>query len=497
MDYVTENEFGHGEPLLKTVQLETSIEKTFSSGTAFPKDSTDSTEAFFSKSFSSEKNEKPVHESTSAVSVPETLVVELTTNSASMVAEDEECDQSTPVAVTSEAETLSSALAESGTLRPENKTQLSEDNCETKVQDGDIKTRIFDCEYPLPVAEATLAAESGAPVPEIQNERQTMETETAEAENETKKPEETVSTNHDDPIKITLEVVSKQLNPDEEVKEIIPESCEENFVQPAVKIDIQAKNDDANEEKSFNDPLAIADEDATAEGEEGLLESFNIDRIIREEEAKWQTNKSDSVEADILSAWDAVDSDSEELLAQVNLSVVDEPLAAAPFDEMKINVEADGDLKCPEVEENDQSVIENEFEDIASAHLVEPSLVSTEPEAPLGRLSDQMGDNGVEMVEKMEEQTGESSQTSGSPQITEPEKELMAVDSNSEKIFLDEVNDEFDKTGENTLDQSQADMPEAKLNVINSNAEVILTESATERVSSFISLFYVLLLAFE
>lgn len=490
VDNVTDNEFVHGEPLLKTVQLETNEQRGVSFDTVFSKTLRDSTEAVVHRLPSAEQNEKPTHESAPAVSAPQTLVVEeVTIKPASLVVHVEGGKSHMDISTETKTE-FSSVVIENETMssKSENKTQLWEVSSETKILEGNVERQTLDHEYRLPETVTTLDTERETQIPETRNEPQILKNESAEINNDTETSGEIVSTSHNELNKISFEEVSKQLSPKEDGSEIIPESCSENDVKSVVEIYSETKSNDVSEEKSCVDPLEKANEDVTAEGEEGLLESFNIERIIREkEEAQWQDNKSDDVEADILSAWDAVDSDSEELLAQVNLSVIDEPSVVEPDGKMKINEESDSEVEHLELEEKCPDDVQDELEHIASVHLTKPAVVNSEKDVPLGRLTEQMSNDGSESIDRMAEQTD------GSPQTSEMEVAVMTVDSNSESMFIDEVNHKaFLKTDEETSgniqDPSQADILEARLNEIDSNAEKLLTESATQRVSSLISL---------
>lgn len=482
---VTENIFVRGEPLLKTVQLETAVQRGVSCDAVFSKASTSSTGIFAHKLPSAEQNDKPIRVSAPAVPAPPT-VEEPTINSVLQVVPAE--DGQSYKAASAEAKIeFSSEVIESDTICPknENKTRVSEVSSEVQIHESDSET-LTDSECRLP--DATSDAERETLILDTQNEPPTPKSDATEIENDTETSGEIVSTKQNELDEISFEEVSKGSNLEEDASEIIPENCRQNDIKSVDEIDGKTESNDASDEKSCDDSLKKANEDETAESEEGLLESFNIERIIREEEAQWQDTKSDDVEADILSAWEAVDSDSEELLAQVNLSVIDEPSTVEPAEEMKIKDKSD-EAERLELEEKGQDDVEDELERPTSVQVADPEAVSSEKDVPLSRLSEQTSNEELETVDRVAEQTDEI------PQTSEMEMEAMAGDSNSEKMLLNEINNDtvLKRDGEisgHLQDQSPAVTFGAQLNVMDSNAEKLMPESATNMVSGYDLLFY-------
>lgn len=500
VDDSTEGQSSHREPLLKTVKQEPNVEVCQVEEPVHTKDLAeglvleDKDGASFSKTIPA------------ITSSPTTVFEKLAC--ASTIA-DANCNQLISVTVTTASEIMTSAMAvESDTMILDPETHFLGNNspspfadidnviCEPEI-DSDIHEQIdkkeissYESNSHHKIVEADDAAENEERKSEIPPLG--IETESVLAKDTTQPCTEISVEVLEGDDRLVLEEVTPEFSIAKQMKEIIPDSCEEDIDE--VDSEMRSQAEDAefdvnilnvdNFENYGENPFEKVDNDITETVEEGLLASINIEKMIREEEdAQRQSNKHEHMETSILSAWDVVDSDSEKLLAEVNLSNTDEVVIA--------ELEAENKMKASVKVKTETTTFESEEESkeiCVESELVKAEVDQMEPETdvnfdnlPFSSPAEQLHDDYSAEVDKVVEQNNKQS-----PSSALEKAEIMTVPSSKEKLFLEDpisiekiINDSEESWDKNRDEQVQAAILAAALSVVDS--------SVLERVSHFIT----------
>lgn len=505
VDDSTVNKPGHREPLLKTVQLPSNVGRRLPSETIAAQNFAHSCDMLVDEVLKAEEIITPVSESLpSVVSSQMMIVEEVSINPASLIPD--ECSQPVPMSVSIDLNIVNetvNAEYESLTMETESETPFLGKTAQSQFAKADNEIHMQEVESDT----CTLMDENETQPSEDKDEYQTQEAEnriqdeereyetptmeTGEAENKTETLE-TVTVIHNKNDGLVIEEITREFSIEEQIEEIMQENDEDSVDNTEGELEIQTENNvicEVNYENSDETTLNIVDEDSTAvvEVEETLLESFNIEKMIREEEdAQWRGHGDNRVETNILSAWDAIDSDSEKLLAEVNLSNTDEPIVKELESEesTKSNENVDAEMNNLVLEEVDEQISPgNQLGTLVEVGSTEPEnieVLASKPAEPID--SGSLGDSD-KIVDHID----------ANPQSVEMEKsEAAAVPSNNEKLFLEDpisiekiINDGEETWDKNREEQVQAAILAAALSVVDSSAEKLLTEAALESVSNF------------
>lgn len=491
-DDSTESKPCHGEPLLKTVQLPLHVEGRPLNENVAAQSLSDPSDMLVDDVLKAEEN-AVIEPLPPVISPPAMIVEEVSINPTSP--SPDERHQPDPISVSVELDVVTetaNAENEELTMQTEGETQLMENSAQSPLADAEPEihaqevgsdhcTLMDNNETPSSETKDEFTLEADR-IPDDEREYETQTMESEEAENQTETLEETTSVSHNRNNGLVIEEITKEFSIEEQVGETIHDKEEDSVVGDTnIEVEIQSENNvicevnRVNVENSGQTAPKTVDEDSTAMAEEALLESINIEKMIREEEdAQWQGHGSSQTETNILSAWDAVDSDSAKLLAEVNFSNVDEPVKELePKESTQKNENVGAKMNNLVLEEvGEQSRTANQLDSLVKVGVTEPEMMEVPVCEPAKSMdADSCGDN------------------SKSPQSAEMQKsEVTTVESNNDKLFLDDpisiekmINAE-EETWDKNQEQVQAAIVAAALSVVDSSTEKLLTEVALESV---------------
>lgn len=512
IDDSTESKPGHGEPLLKTVELNSNLGRQLPCEIKAAQNLFDSNDMLADEVLEVEEIITPVLELLPPVVSPQTVIVEeeSSINPASPIAD--EYNQPVPGSIFVNSDSATETLKSENehlTMDTESETEILGSIAQSQVTEADneicspeienVLLKVVDeseTQHLKAKDECQIQVEN-----KVQDENGECETqimETVEAVNKTESLEESIIVMHEENNGLVIEEITKEFTIEEQIEEIIPENSEENINTVDGEIEIRTKSDILhgvnvtnvrNNENSCEHGFKVVEDEATApvEVDESLLESINIEKMIREEEdAQWQGHGDNRVETSLLSAWDVVDSDSEKLLAEVNLSNVEESIVELKREKPKKTREyVEDEMNNLVLEEvNEEINAANQPGTVVEVYPMEPNNVE---DVSTSRLTEQMDTGNLRDNDKIVKPVSEN------PQNVETERlEALAVASNSEKLFLEDpisiekiINDGEETWDKNREEQVQAAILAAALSVVDSSAEKLLTEAALEGVSNY------------
>lgn len=482
----TETESSHAEPLLKTVKLEANVETQLPEETVSAEDSAEVLAI-------ADENVASISKFMPAVTSPHTIVVGKPSYASSVT--DVNSDQFISATFSTDSNRTITQPTEVNNVIHKQKV---DGDTHKHIDEGKIRSPESQNESKIVKVDYTVETESR------KSDIAPVKMEIIEPDMTQLSEEITAGIQQEGDRSVREEII-QELNVQKQIEPIIPKSCRENVdgienemevdAENNVVYDVNISNVDKYENSNRNTSEKV--NSYTTVVEEELLESINIEKMIKEEEAAQRENyEDDQIETNILSAWDAVDSDGEKLLAEMNLSNIEETLVEEPEleEDVKANEKVGAEINTSKFQkEIDEISVENKSIIFGKVCLTEPETVenaeNSSPSNPSEQLNDGCSADGDENVEQNHENP-----QSGNVEKAEP----VTVTSNDEELFLEDsisfekmISDGEESWGERRDEQVQAAILAAAISVVGSSTDKLLTEAVLERVGSyFVATFY-------
>ncbi|KAK7590220.1 hypothetical protein V9T40_001833 [Parthenolecanium corni] len=472
----TETESSHAEPLLKTVKLEANVETQLPEETVSAEDSAEVLAI-------ADENVASISKFMPAVTSPHTIVVGKPSYASPVT--DVNSDQFISATFSTDSNRTITQPTEVNNVIHK---QKFDGDTHKHIDEGKIRSPESQNESEIVKVDYTVETESR------KSDIAPVKMEIIEPDMTQLKEEITAGIQQDGDRSVREEII-QELNVQKQIEPIIPKSCRENVdgienemevdAENNVVYDVNISNVDKYENSNRNTSEKV--NSYTTVVEEELLESINIEKMIKEEEAAQRENyEDDQIETNILSAWDAVDSDGEKLLAEMNLSNIEETLVEEPEleEDVKANEKVEAEINTSEFQkEIDEISVENKSIIFGKVCLTEQETVENAENSSSSNPSEQLNDgcfaDGDENVEQNHENP-----PSGNVEKAEP----VTVTSNDEELFLEDsisfekmISDGEESWGERRDEQVQAAILAAAISVVGSSTDKLLTEAVLER----------------